>query len=179
MTNVISMRREREIQVAKEQRQTIWSKLPFVEKVGGVAMTAAGSLVDMMSARDPIDDHISLLRRNAYKNSPNARTARRVWAGIAALTLTGVMALGGEVAQAVDDGLACSGETTAELQSGQNLTTLARTVTHENTPLSTVIDKIANDNPALVSENYITDSADADMAQPGTYKIPNECNSNL
>lgn len=164
-----------------ERKRHIMPHLSRFERIGALAMTSVGRLGDLLNANDGTEDHLSPLRRNAYKNSRHAHIARRVWGGIAVATLTSGLMAGAATAEVLDDYLACDGEQRVELLEGGKLTDLAKQIPHEDTPLSRVIDAIADnsDNRGLVGVDYVTDSPNPDDVLPGTYVTPLECNSVL
>ncbi len=173
--------KERDQIVINERKQHIMPRLSRFERFGAFAMTTAGKAVDLLNANDGLEDHLSSLRRNAYKNSRHAHVARRVWGGLAAITMAGSMAATYTGSALADNHFACSGEQNMELHSGGDLTDLARQIPHENTPITKVIDTIADnlDNADLVGINYDTDSPNPDDVRPGIYVVPKECDSRL
>lgn len=176
-----ALSKERDQIDINERRQHIWPHLSRFEKFGAFAMTTVGRAVDLLNANDGLEDHLSSLRRNAYKNSRHAHVARRIWGGLAAITMVGSIAAAYTGTEIVDNHFACSGEQNMQLYSGSDLTDLARQIPHKNTPITRVINMIADnpDNNRLIGTNYVTDSPNPDDVIPGIYVVPKECDSNL
>ena len=147
-----------------------------IQRLGGATMTMLGRVGYWLGASH---EQPTPLERHAY--DPRFKAARRVWAGVGAVVATATLLAGAGVADATDNHFACGGEsTTVELPKGGTLEALAEAhVSHENTPVGVVVDEIAARNAEMVDAYVSTGQPDFTTAQPGTYEVPTECDSNI
>ncbi len=151
-------------------------KFSVIQRVGGATMTTLGRVGYWLGASH---EQPTPLERHAY--DPRFRAARRVWAGVGAVVATATLLAGAGITDATDNHFACSDEITAvELPKGGTLEALAEArVSHENTPIGTVVDEIADRNADMMDAYVSTGQPDFTTAQPGTYFVPAECDSNI
>lgn len=157
----------------ENERQFMRKRLPIAQRFGASVMTKIGfTFESLCGSNSP-----SAIRINAYREGRKPTVARRIWAGLAASAIL----IGGYEAAAVIDTnyLSCEGSQTATLGEGGNLESIAKTIPHENTPLSVVMGNIAGQNPDKIG-TYSNGEQNLDSAKSGVYtNIPTDCNALL
>lgn len=173
---------EREKRMVAESRDLRRPTMPRFERIGAAAMVKVGSILDLLNADKTLTDHISPLERHAYGNTKTASRTRKLYASIFTVGLVGLGAVTGiginKLVDETADAFACSDEThqLSLLEGGTIRSNLSSEVPHANLDIADVDKVIADLNPDLVSVNSSND-LDPDLARPGIYKVPVECNS--
>lgn len=174
---------ERDQQIINEQKHKNARNMSGFQRFGASVMSLAGRVSDTLTGNDETNDHLSPLRRHAYGNTIAAVKARKIWAtiGLSAMTLTGssIGVAAYQLGDYVADRLACEGEVSAYLETGQTISDLAKTVPRENMSVKDVADEIIRYNGDMIGDSSVTHENDDTQARIGLYTTPQNCFSSI